>query len=835
MSSMSSDPFLDQLAALARNEPTRNKWILVPHHQLGWTLAERLVREGCDWLNLRFKTPLQLALEAAGPEFWQRGIEPCPKQLGPALIQQLLVKHPEHPYAPLVLQPGLAQALWRFLRRQRLEGVAWEPLDGLFLEHLRQRAWADEAMVFGWRGSCRLRPEDLVVLYPYVHWPRAVVEFVRQLPAEQNEPWATETVRPAHWWNPRHQKPTHPRIQSSSFSAARPVEEIEEVIRRLDGPVDEVEIVAPTQLHSLWADLLAQHRLPATFASGLPLRLARPAQALLGLLEWLEQDVPGYQIRELLMSNMLVAPPNSWTAARLLAAARIRWGRADYAARFRDLRERSSGQDWLKIQAGQVRLLEDWFQRVFQLFPEQGRVSEWCRGFQSMLAREIDQHDQEASQILQDLLEELAQLEAHWDFSTFAFCLRDRIQSLVWKSSQPLPGHLHVTAPHWLGLSGRSVLFITSQSECPPPPVSPLSPPHRLAEEAFQVRERMACLQAKATWSYARTSLEGEPQYPLGEFEYSAVPRRDEPRPSLAEVWARFPDLERGFEAERQRLSAKLTVYDGYVPSAAELMLDKTFSCYRLQMLATCPFRFFLQHGLGIYPQPLPMPDRNQWLDPIERGQVLHKLFQGVESLDEILAQFPPAPSKWLESWERRKLMREFEHFQELAGAGREVLGRELAFERLLVQAGTRQLQLQGCIDRIEQLESGLRVIDFKTGRSFELSPEGYFFQGRQLQHAIYAVAAESLFLERVQESVYCCTHLGARQSSIAFPAPEPEALKAALGLVIEPLARGTFSQSHRGQRDCRYCDHRAACVGRQDELVEAKLEAPRRQLLELK
>jgi hypothetical protein len=61
---MSADPFVAQLAGLCRAEPTRAKWVFVPTHAIGLTIGDRLVREGCDWANLRFVTPLDIATVA---------------------------------------------------------------------------------------------------------------------------------------------------------------------------------------------------------------------------------------------------------------------------------------------------------------------------------------------------------------------------------------------------------------------------------------------------------------------------------------------------------------------------------------------------------------------------------------------------------------------------------------------------------------------------------------------------------------------------------------------------------------------------------------------------
>ena len=57
-----ANPFLLGLAELCRKWPTRSKWVFVSSHALGRTLGERLALEGTNWLNLRFVTPLDIAL-----------------------------------------------------------------------------------------------------------------------------------------------------------------------------------------------------------------------------------------------------------------------------------------------------------------------------------------------------------------------------------------------------------------------------------------------------------------------------------------------------------------------------------------------------------------------------------------------------------------------------------------------------------------------------------------------------------------------------------------------------------------------------------------------------
>lgn len=94
-------PFLTQAAELCRTNRTGAKWVIVPSYALGHTLGERLVLEGTDWANLRFTTPIDLALQMAAPFLVERGVDPSSEGLGPALIMSLLLELPETVFAPV--------------------------------------------------------------------------------------------------------------------------------------------------------------------------------------------------------------------------------------------------------------------------------------------------------------------------------------------------------------------------------------------------------------------------------------------------------------------------------------------------------------------------------------------------------------------------------------------------------------------------------------------------------------------------------------------------------------------------------------------------------------
>ena len=119
------DPFVDQLKGLCAAYPTRSKWVFVPTHAIGRTLGDRLVLEGTDWANLRFVTPLDIALRMGAPFLVERGIDPSEEELGPALMMRLLLDLPLEGgyFRPLADHPTLAQALWATVRELRMAGV----------------------------------------------------------------------------------------------------------------------------------------------------------------------------------------------------------------------------------------------------------------------------------------------------------------------------------------------------------------------------------------------------------------------------------------------------------------------------------------------------------------------------------------------------------------------------------------------------------------------------------------------------------------------------------------------------------------------------------------
>jgi len=113
------------LSELCGRHVTHAKWVVVPSHALGHTLGERIALGGTKRLNLRFVTPLDLALRMGAPFLVERGIDPSEEGLGPALMMRLLLDLPQGNgyFRPLADHPTMADALWSTIRELRMAAV----------------------------------------------------------------------------------------------------------------------------------------------------------------------------------------------------------------------------------------------------------------------------------------------------------------------------------------------------------------------------------------------------------------------------------------------------------------------------------------------------------------------------------------------------------------------------------------------------------------------------------------------------------------------------------------------------------------------------------------
>ena len=250
-----SEPFVGQLAELCKAHVTRAKWVFVPSHAVGRTIGERIALGGTNWLNLRFVTPLDIALRMGAPFLVERGIDPSEEGLGPALMMRLLLDlsrdgslagpaceqpHPssapralvtgeaparrprsESPasgaqlgyFAPLAGQPTMAQALWTTMRELRMAGIKSSDLKREAFEseakhaelrallesyerYLTENNRGDMALVYEEAMKhadwCPIQPEDCWTALPDTIWAPLQRRLIDGMPGERIVPRALE-------------------------------------------------------------------------------------------------------------------------------------------------------------------------------------------------------------------------------------------------------------------------------------------------------------------------------------------------------------------------------------------------------------------------------------------------------------------------------------------------------------------------------------------------------------------------------------------------------------------------------------------------------------------
>lgn len=380
--------FLTQLAELCRTERTRAKWVIVPTYTLGHTLGERLALEGCGWANVRFTTPLDLALPMGAPFLVERGVDPAPDGIGPALIMRLLLELPSTVptyFRELAEQPQMAEALWATMAELRMAGITaaalprqaftnaskhaeLQALLASYERHLAERQLADRAEVYREAlfhlNVCPIQATDLHIELPTVIWSPSERRLLSALPGTRVTPRALdlpgldvprrmtslaapmETVAPAPASSaerlavlmaPADAPATDDTL--TMFCAGGREAEVEEVLRRIakaGAPLDQVEIACPRseQAALVW-EKAQRHEWPVTIGPGIPVTLTRPGRGLLAFCEWVTGGLAAGRLRRMLQSGDVRLESDGLTAgqaARILARAEATWGRQTYAA-----------------------------------------------------------------------------------------------------------------------------------------------------------------------------------------------------------------------------------------------------------------------------------------------------------------------------------------------------------------------------------------------------------------------------------------------------------------------------------------------------------------------
>jgi len=334
-----------------------------------------------------------------------------------------------------------------------------------------------------------------------------------------------------------------------------------------------------------------------------------------------------------------------------------------------------------------------------------------------------------------------------------------------------------------------------------------------------------------------------------------------------ASVEANFPDLAAGLAAAAARAGERLTEYEGIVDIGP--VRDKVdpvaggkavMSATRLELLARCPFGYFLRHVLGVKPPEEVEFERSRWLDPRRRGSLVHEILcefmtkvkekkESVDSarhgglmaevagraIDRAKREIPP-PSEAIFEGERRDIVAALDIFM-AAEAKREEKGEPLEFEKEIEKeeislGGGRSFFLHGYIDRIDRTaEDTYRILDYKTGRYSDYENLVEFGRGRIIQHALYAVAAEKILQRehpgskpRVAASGYFFPSRRGEGREIMVRNFDRDRLRCLLNDLLYLLENGYFIAGPEAK--CHFCDFAPVCVSGGPDEAKRKREA---------
>ena len=337
-----------------------------------------------------------------------------------------------------------------------------------------------------------------------------------------------------------------------------------------------------------------------------------------------------------------------------------------------------------------------------------------------------------------------------------------------------------------------------------------------------------------------------------------------------------FPDLNRGIEAVESRAAELLSWFDGIV-AVDEREFNPVWnkeivmSASRFEQLAACPFRYFLQYVLGVRKPDELEYDQSRWLDALQRGSLLHKVFcnfmlelrRGEESVslkkhlpliesiaEDLITQTKeeiPPPSEGIYERERQELKHALRIFLK-SEEGREIKVKPVLFEAafgMKTEEGEgmeeaaviridkeHSVQLRGKIDRVDRIRENLyRVVDYKTGGYGYYDNLECFGQGRILQHALYSLAAEQILeklgLEKsahvIQSGYYFPTRRG-EGKEVLVDHLDRKKLRDLLLELTGILAVGNFIVNPAAK--CDYCDFVPVCPAEAPSKAKAKREA---------
>lgn len=329
-------------------------------------------------------------------------------------------------------------------------------------------------------------------------------------------------------------------------------------------------------------------------------------------------------------------------------------------------------------------------------------------------------------------------------------------------------------------------------------------------------------------------------------------------RSGVAVVRAAHPGLDRGLIAVGEKSSKAATAFDGKIDPRPELHPrhgDAVFSASRLEALGACPRRYFFRYVLDVRAIRDPEWDPESWLDALDRGTLLHAVYErtlgearaeGIEPDDDgfellalrVLGQETermlarrPAPNEAVFAAEAADLEADVRAFVDMIRRSRpDWVELELAFgpgdQEVSVDLPGGPIRLIGRVDRVDRTPTGaLRIVDYKTGSASRYKASRPFEGGRRLQHILYSLAVGRLLGEPVEAMEYHFPTVGGRNETVVYPRRAIADGPTVIETLLEIAADGHFLPTD-DVGDCKYCDYQRVCRARTDDYGKTECAA---------
>ena len=320
-------------------------------------------------------------------------------------------------------------------------------------------------------------------------------------------------------------------------------------------------------------------------------------------------------------------------------------------------------------------------------------------------------------------------------------------------------------------------------------------------------------------------------------------------REGLEAVALSYPRLRGGLAAAAALDSDTASVHTGIIgerdpPLSYHDLRGRILSASRLESLGACPRRFLFANVLWASAPDDPEFDPHRWLNPLQRGSLLHDVYErtlkqarergidpggdaflalALELADREVATMTrkvPTPSPVVRDIEAEALREDVRSFVEMIrGAPPRWTALELEFgmddEGVGISAGDDEqpVLVRGRIDRVDDCGAYLRVVDYKTGTDFGHDPKsGVYRGGRRLQHVLYTAAAAQVQGMPVDGMEYHFPTRRGENRVRRYAAGDLRHGGALVAMMLDGAAAGWFPATDSAADDCRYCDYQEVC-----------------------